>query len=94
MMVNAMFGISGQHKEEVYNVGSGQQTTLNEVIATLKEVMSMESVQVDYTPAPATAVTRSAVSMDRYWSEFGTYQLTPMAEGLRRMLNIGEGGRD
>lgn len=74
------------NKYPVYNLGSGRETSLNEIIGILKEVLRHKDIQVNYREAPKTFLAKTQVNIRRYTEEFGQPELTSMANGLRLTL--------
>lgn len=73
------------NKHAVYNIGSGKQTTLNEIISALKSVLDKD-ISVAYRDAPQTLLQRTSISIDRYREEFGEPEITAFAQGLARTV--------
>ena len=74
----------------VYNMGSGRQTTLNQVIGALKAMVG--HFEVEYHPAPKTFVKHTAIHTGRFAAEFGEPVFTPLQDGLRRTIQQWPGG--
>lgn len=72
---------SKDSKFNTYNVGSGQQTTVNTIIETLEGIIGKKAL-VEYVEAPKTFLKRSQVDAERFKTEFGLDNLTPFKEGL------------
>lgn len=68
-----------------YNIGSGEQTTLNEIIAALEDALG-EKVPTRYAEAPRTTLQRTSISVDRFHAEFGQPEATDLREGLARTI--------
>jgi UDP-glucose 4-epimerase len=66
---------------DVYNIGSGQGTTLGEVIELARTVSGRDVEQV-HLAAPATFVQRSVLDIHRFRSEFGDPQFVSLEEGM------------
>lgn len=84
MMVNLLLA---DNKHDIYNIGSGTQTTINELISTLSQVIGKQP-EVLHIEEPATYVKTAAVSIDRYTHEFGTPKSTSLEEGLSQTTGI------
>jgi UDP-glucose 4-epimerase len=76
---------SKPNKHAVYNVGSGQQTTLNEIVSELKRILNKD-VSVLYKDAPQTFLHKTTISIERFCEEFGSPRLTSFAEGLSQTI--------
>jgi UDP-glucose 4-epimerase len=70
---------------QVYNVGSGEQTTLNEIVATLEAALGTR-IETRHAPAPRTTLQRTSISVERYRSEFGAPHITGLRDGLARTI--------
>lgn len=73
-------------KHNVYNIGSGQQTSLRLIVETLEKLIGV-GVEIDYKEAPKTFLQKTPVSIDRYVQEFGHGEQTSLEDGLKRVLN-------
>jgi len=69
----------------VYNIGRGEQTSLNEIIDTLRELSHAE-VTVNYEETPRTFLQRTGVSIGRYESEYGKQSFTSLQEGIKKTI--------
>lgn len=72
-------------RHTVYNIGSGRQTTINEIIAAMQDVMGTK-VKVQHKAVPKTFLQKSEVSMARYIEEFGPLPDTSLPDGLKQTL--------
>lgn len=70
----------------VYNIGSGQETSLNEIIDTLRQIFKDRTVEVTHNDAPKTFLTKTQVNVDRFQNEFGTPSLTNLYDGLTKTI--------
>lgn len=76
-----------QHSDyAIYNIGSGVQTSLNDIIAALK-VVSNKEPRLRFETVPKTFLEHSSVSIARFVKEFGLPQLTSLEEGLTKTFN-------
>jgi len=69
------------NRHGVYNLGSGQQTALNDIVLALEKVLGKE-VPVVYQEAPKTALQKTDISIDRFKKEFGEPLFTTFHVGL------------
>lgn len=83
-MIASTVGISTVY--EVYNIGSGQGTTLREVLHLAREVTGRE-VAVVRRDQPSTFVQRSVLDISRYRSEFGDTAFLSLREGMELTWN-------
>jgi len=74
------------NKHAVYNIGSGQQTTLNDIVSELKKTLNKD-ISVLYKDAPQTFLYKTTISIERFCEEFGQPQLTSFADGLARTID-------
>ncbi|HKR82359.1 MAG TPA: NAD-dependent epimerase/dehydratase family protein [Candidatus Saccharimonadales bacterium] len=78
-MIARSFTADSSHA--VYNIGRGEQTSLNEILDELKQLSGTE-VSVSYTEAPKTFLQSTGVTIDRYLADFGDQQFTSLHDGL------------
>lgn len=71
---------SPQH--DVYNLGSGSGVTVAGVIETMRRVTGVDFA-VELRDKPSTFVDHSVLNVDRFVTEFGAVELTPLDEGIR-----------
>lgn len=72
----------GNPKHEVYNIGSGVGTTVNEIVAMVQQV-SGKTANITHQPVPPTFVQEAVLNTKRFVDEFGALPLTDMEEGMR-----------
>lgn len=72
-------------KHSIYNIGSGRQTDLNEIVAGIEAVTDMKAM-VSHIEAPKTFLQSAQVSIGRYVNEFGPAPSTTLADGLQKTL--------
>lgn len=72
-------------KHSIYNIGSGRQTNLNEIIAAI-EVATGLKAKVSHVEAPKTFLQSAQVSINRFVKEFGTAPDTPLVKGLQKII--------
>lgn len=75
----------GDHKEDLYNVGSGVGVTINEILGTIEAEIGKKA-DVQYAEAPATFVDKVILDTSRLTSEFGEVAITSLSQGIRNML--------
>lgn len=78
-------GLQAQTKHNLYNIGSGNQNSLIEIVKLLKE-LSKKPIEVVHKEAPKTFLEKTPISMERYEKEFGPPNTTSLAEGIRKTL--------
>ena len=74
------------NRHSVYNIGSGRETSLNQILDSLKVLIDHKDIEINYTDAPKTFLSKTQVSTDRYDNEFGKPVLTDLHEGLRKTI--------
>jgi len=74
------------NQRPVYNIGSGKQTTLNDIISHLRTIMK-EDVSVELQEAPKTFLKNTSISIDLFEQEFGRHPMTDLKSGLEQTLN-------
>lgn len=72
-------------KHTTYNIGSGKQTNLNDIIGNLEKIMDVHA-KVSFVVAPKTFLQKSLVSIDRFESEFGEAHGTTLLAGLKKTI--------
>jgi len=70
-------------KYDMYNIGSGEGVSINEVVDTIKEVTG-EDVKIKRTPQRSIDVRRIVLNTDRIKKEVDCKKLTPLKEGIKR----------
>lgn len=74
-----------KNQYNTYNIGSGVQTTLNEIINAIEDICEKKAA-IQYIQAPVTTLRKTDLSVDRYISEYGVFDMTPFAKGLRQTI--------
>ncbi len=72
-------------KYTVYNIGSGHQTALNDIIDTIENVMEV-TVRATHKDVPKTFLQKSEVSIHRFVNEFGPAPRTPLKVGIQKTI--------
>jgi len=73
-------------KHRIYNLGSGEQTTVNEIIKTLGSIKH-QNLKAQYLLAPTTFMKQTKVSISRFNEEFNLKATTSLHQGLTKLLN-------
>ncbi|MCI0158198.1 NAD-dependent epimerase/dehydratase family protein [Leifsonia shinshuensis] len=68
---------------DLYNIGSGEGHTVEEVLAALRRVTETDFA-IERRPTPPTFVDHVVLDTGRYRTEFGEMPLTPLDEGIRK----------
>ena len=84
-VVEANLMVMGQEVQGVYNVGTGVETTVNELFGTLKELMNSECQDM-HGPAKKGEQNRSVIDSTKLRQELGWEPKTSLKEGLRRTV--------
>ena len=71
----------------VINVGNGQQTTLNQLLNELKELIGRTDLEVDYQPARSGDVRHSLAATERAHELLGFDPKIGLREGLQRTID-------
>lgn len=79
-MIVTSFETATQH---VYNLGSGQGVTVNELVSFMKKIAKREVVCIT-APAPPTFVDRVVLKVDRFQSEFPIRPKVGLEEGIKK----------
>ena len=75
--------VDGDAAHSVYNIGSGQGTSVVEVLDAARAVTGRDP-SVVVAPMPPTFVASSVLDTERYQSEFGRHELVSLDEGIER----------
>ena len=73
------------NKHGVYNIGSGKQTALNDIVASLERVLDKKA-PVSYQEAPKTMPQKTDISIERFKEEFGEPLITMFHDGLEKTI--------
>jgi UDP-glucose 4-epimerase len=71
-----------------FNLGSGQQTSLNDLAECLQQV-SGQKVEIDYQPSRSGEIQHVVLNIDRLRSIVGPIPFTSLDDGLARMWQLG-----
>lgn len=72
-------------EHHTYNIGSGHQTNLNEIIEAI-ELATGLNAKVSHVESPKTFLQNARVSIKRFNEEFGSLEVTPLSEGLKKTI--------
>lgn len=72
-------------KHTLYNIGRGEQTSLNDIIDELRGLLHKD-VRVAYKEAPKTFLQRTDVSIDRFCEEFGCPKFVSLHDGISKFI--------
>jgi UDP-glucose 4-epimerase len=75
--------VASAEKSELYNIGSGHGSAIQDVIAALRSVTSVE-FEIEKVPVPPTFVNRVVLDVDRYRSQFGDFTARTLTDGIER----------
>jgi UDP-glucose 4-epimerase len=78
-MITSSYAKANQH--DVYNLGSGQGTTVNQLVDVIERCAGYEVDKV-YSPMPPTYVQRSVLNIDRFVTEFQVSSSTSLEDGV------------
>jgi UDP-glucose 4-epimerase len=84
-VVDANLAVMGQGIQGLYNVGTGAETTINDLFAALRELTNASSREV-HGPARKGEQIRSVVDPSRLRKELNWDPRVPLKEGLRRTV--------
>ncbi|MDB5167021.1 MAG: UDP-glucose 4-epimerase [Candidatus Saccharibacteria bacterium] len=73
-------------EHHTYNIGSGRQTNLNEIIESIEEATGL-SAKVSHLEAPKTFLQNAQVSINRFTEEFGVVSNTALTDGLKKIIS-------
>jgi UDP-glucose 4-epimerase len=69
--------------EPLYNLGSGQGVSLNELVETIKKVAQVE-IKIEQKPKPPTFVQKVVLDISLFKNEFGLQPITSLEDGIRK----------
>ena len=72
-------------KHSVYNIGSGQQIHLDDLITTIEDALNIKA-KINRVDPPKTFLRKSQVSIDRFKNEFGEVRITELQKGILRTI--------
>jgi UDP-glucose 4-epimerase len=86
-VVAANLLVAERDTEGAFNIGTGQETSVLELLAVLRELAPEQPLEPEFAPARAGEVSRSCLAVDLARSELGWAAETPLLEGLRVTLD-------
>ena len=69
--------------QEIYNIGSGQQTSINAICDSIA-VITERSLSINHVPVPPTYIDHVALDVSRLNREFGPFSYTSLHEGIKQ----------
>ena len=76
---------SKNNLQDIYNLGSGSQTTVRGVLSEIEGISSLKA-HVTHIEAPETFLTKAQLDVSRLFDEFGLRSETAFDEGMRKTL--------
>jgi UDP-glucose 4-epimerase len=73
-------------KYDIYNIGSGQQTNLNQLVAYIEEATGKKA-DIVYEDSPKTFLHRTPVSVDRFVEEFDHTTRVGLQDGITKTVS-------
>lgn len=86
-VVDAFLAVLDGSAKTIYNVGTGRETSINELRATLGEIAG-RPLATDACPAWPNDIRSIRANVDRFATEFGMRPSTPLHDGLRRTVDF------
>jgi len=74
--------VGNEHRYDLYNIGSGLGSSVNDVLAAIERVTGRAADIVER-PVPPTFVDRVVLDTERFMSEFGPFELLSLDDGIR-----------
>jgi len=84
MIVNSF---NAHNTYNIYNIGSGRQTSLKELIRAIEKAVGRNDIEIEYQPSPATFLSSTSVSIQRYINDFGEITINTLEEGLSKTVH-------
>ncbi|MBC7595410.1 MAG: NAD-dependent epimerase/dehydratase family protein [Kineosporiaceae bacterium] len=75
--------VASGNKSELYNIGSGHGSAVEDVITALRAV-TLVDFEIERVAVPPTFVNRVVLDIDRYRSQFGEFTALSLADGIER----------
>lgn len=72
-------------KFKTYNIGSGSQTSLNQIIAAIEKATGTKP-HIKHVESPKTFLQKAQVSMERYNQEFSARATTSLEDGIKKTI--------
>lgn len=72
--------------QQLYNLGSGRQISVKQIIAELQKVMKVKEPLINYIEEPKTFLKHSNLNVSRFQNEFGLSAETDFETGLQKTL--------
>ncbi len=86
-VVEALTVLAGRGGSEIYNIGSGRETSLNDIFDMIKNILGLEITAIHGQPrAFAFEVPRSAVAIKKMKKTFGWAPTTSLKAGLKKTI--------
>ena len=79
--------VNGESSEHVFNLGSGQGTSIRQVLETVEEALGVQ-LNVTYTEARSVDVPVNYLDISRYEAAFGRLNPIQLAEGIRKTADF------
>jgi len=77
--------ISMENKQPVYNIGSGQQTTVSQIIEALENIFG-KIAMTKHAEAPKTTLQKTSISIEAFLGEFELSPSTDFHDGLAKTI--------
>lgn len=74
-----------KNEHSIYNLGSGKQTTLNDIISNLESILGKKA-KIEYTEAPATTLNKTNINVERIVNDMGVGIDTSFEVGLKKTI--------
>lgn len=76
-----------ENNEEIYNLGSGIGTSLNDILNQIYQISGKE-VEVEYLPKRDSDLDYSVLDISRYQNEFPDHQMLSLGEGMEKFYIV------
>ncbi|WP_162011257.1 NAD-dependent epimerase/dehydratase family protein [Streptococcus sp. S784/96/1] len=76
-----------ENNEEVYNLGSGIGTSLNDILEQIY-LLNGKKVDVNYFPQRDSDLDYSVLDIKRYQNEFPSHQMLSLSEGMKKLYTV------
>ena len=83
-LIQAVYKLLVTQSQGVFNVGSGQQTSINEIISEIKEVLKEENVMVLYEPVKIYDIKNFSLEIVKLNNAIGKQDFTNLKDGISK----------
>lgn len=83
-LINVVYQLSVQRVSGIYNVASGEQTSINEIITVIKEIVNEKNINVLYEPSKKYDIKNFSLELNKLVETIGKQELTSLKNGISK----------